>query len=266
MNESYDVIVLGTGLKECVLSGLLAVKGKKVLHLDRNNYYGGDTASLNLTNLWKRFRPGQEVPKHYGHNRDWNVDLIPKFIMADGKLVKMLLHTKVTKYLEWKCVDASYVAQMQKAGWFSGKAGLTVNKVPANDTEALKSPLMGLWEKKRVAGLYKYVANINVEDKGTWNDFNLQTQTTKELYESHSLEENTIDFLGHAVALHFNDFYLYEPAIETVEKMKLYMTSQGRYGDSPFLYPVYGLGGLPEALALDPWLWAQAECWIEETF
>ena len=31
MNESYDVIVLGTGLKECVLSGLLAVKGKKVL-------------------------------------------------------------------------------------------------------------------------------------------------------------------------------------------------------------------------------------------
>jgi len=110
MNENYDVIVLGTGLKECVLSGLLATKGKKVLHLDRNEYYGGETASLNLTNLWKKFRPGQEVPKHYGHNRDWNVDLIPKFIMADGKLVKMLLHTKVTKYLEWKCVDASYVA------------------------------------------------------------------------------------------------------------------------------------------------------------
>jgi Rab GDP dissociation inhibitor len=52
MNEEYDVIVLGTGLKECVLSGLLAVKGKKVLHLDRNGYYGADTASLNLTNLW----------------------------------------------------------------------------------------------------------------------------------------------------------------------------------------------------------------------
>jgi Rab GDP dissociation inhibitor len=53
MNETYDVIVLGTGLKECVLSGLLATKGKKVLHLDRNEYYGGETASLNLSNLWK---------------------------------------------------------------------------------------------------------------------------------------------------------------------------------------------------------------------
>ena len=27
---TYDVIILGTGLKECILSGLLSVKGKKV--------------------------------------------------------------------------------------------------------------------------------------------------------------------------------------------------------------------------------------------
>ena len=30
MDEIYDVIVLGTGLKECILSGLLSVDGKKV--------------------------------------------------------------------------------------------------------------------------------------------------------------------------------------------------------------------------------------------
>ena len=89
---------------------MLATKGKKVLHVDRNEYYGGETASLNLTNLWKKYRPTAEPDKQYGHNRDWNIDLIPKFIMANGKLVKMLLHTKVTKYLEWKCLDASYVA------------------------------------------------------------------------------------------------------------------------------------------------------------
>jgi Rab GDP dissociation inhibitor len=62
MNEDYDVIVLGTGLKECVLSGLLAVKGKKVAHLDRNSYYGGEKTSLNLTNLWQKFRPRVEPP------------------------------------------------------------------------------------------------------------------------------------------------------------------------------------------------------------
>lgn len=45
MDEEYDAIVLGTGLKECILSGMLSVSGKKVLHIDRNTYYGGDTGT-----------------------------------------------------------------------------------------------------------------------------------------------------------------------------------------------------------------------------
>jgi Rab GDP dissociation inhibitor len=248
MNEQYDVIVLGTGLKECVLSGLLAVKGKRVLHLDRNEYYGGETASLNLTNLWQQFRPGVEPPKQYGHNRDWNVDLIPKFIMANGKLVKMLLHTKVTKYLEWKCVDASYVAQYQKGGMLKG-AKLGVFKVPANDMEALKSSLMGLFEKKRCMNFYKFIENIEWDNPKTQKDFNLTVQPMKDVYKKYSLEVNTIDFLGHAVALHTTDDYLEKPAKDTIEKMQLYLESIGRYGDSPFLYPIYGLGGLPEAFS-----------------
>jgi GDP dissociation inhibitor len=50
----HQVIVLGTGLTECVLSGLLSVEGKKVLHIDRNDYYGGDSASLNLTQVCRQ--------------------------------------------------------------------------------------------------------------------------------------------------------------------------------------------------------------------
>ena len=180
MNEEYDAIVCGTGLKECVLSGLLASKGKKVLHVDRNSYYGGESASLNLTNLWKLYRPGVDPPAQYGHNRDWNVDLIPKFIMADGKyyldlsfralergnlgkLVKMLLHTTVTKYLEWKCVDGSYVYQVTKPGMFS-KSKTVIKKVPGNDSEALKSDLMGLFEKKRCRNFFIYVQNFVQEE------------------------------------------------------------------------------------------------------
>jgi Rab GDP dissociation inhibitor len=68
-----------------------------VLHIDRNNYYGGDCASLNLTNLYAKFRGSQDPPASLGPNRDYNVDLIPKFIMACGNLVKILLHTKVTR-------------------------------------------------------------------------------------------------------------------------------------------------------------------------
>eukprot|EP00894_Picocystis_sp_ML_P004564 jgi/Pico_ML_1/55081/g831.t1 len=81
MDEHYDAIVLGTGLKECILSGLLSVSGMK--------------------------------------------------------LVKILIHTEVTKYLEFKAVDGSYVCK-------DGQ----IHKVPATDMEALKSPLMGFFEKR----------------------------------------------------------------------------------------------------------------------
>ena len=207
MNEEYDVIVLGTGLKECILSGLLSTKGKKVLHLDRNGYYGADCASLNLTNLWGMFRPGVTPPAEYGHNRDWNVDLIPKFIMANGNLVKILLHTKVTRYLEWKCVDGSYVYQWQKGGLLSS-AKAVIHKVPANDSEALRSPLMGLWEKKRCRGFYIYAQDIDFNDPKTWKDINIAKVPMVDVFKKFKLEDNTIDFLGHAVALYRDDDYL----------------------------------------------------------
>lgn len=57
MDEEYDVIALGTGLKECILSGLMSsVAKKRILHMDRNSFYGGETASLNLEQLYKKFR------------------------------------------------------------------------------------------------------------------------------------------------------------------------------------------------------------------
>lgn len=31
MDQEYDAIVLGTGLKECIISGLLSVSGRKVM-------------------------------------------------------------------------------------------------------------------------------------------------------------------------------------------------------------------------------------------
>ena len=62
MDENYDVIVLGTGLTECVLSGILSVEGKKVLHIDRQDFYGGESASLNLSQLYGKFKPSSQNP------------------------------------------------------------------------------------------------------------------------------------------------------------------------------------------------------------
>ena len=257
MNTTYDVIVLGTGLKECMLAGLLAKfpkktegedkkEGAKILQLDRNGYYGSDSASLNLTNLWKHFNKG-EVPKQYGENRDWNVDLIPKYIMANGSLVKLLLKTNVSQYLEWKAVDGTFVYQFDKGGVFSSAKGV-IHKVPATTSEALKSDLMGLLEKRRCKNFFQFINDFELNNTKTHDGINPQGPF-KDVIKKFSLEPNTVDFVGHAVALYTNDDFLEKPAIITIDKMQLYFNSFGRYGNSPFIYPVWGLSGLAEGFS-----------------
>lgn len=238
MDEEYDAIVLGTGLKECIISGMLSVSGKKVLHIDRNKYYGGESASITpLEDLFKRF--GAPPPDaSYGRGRDWNVDLIPKFLMANGLLVKLLIHTGVTRYLEFKSVEGSYVYKQGK-----------ISKVPVDQKEALASDLMGMFEKRRFRNFLVYVQDLKEDDPETWKGFDPNATNTQQLYDKFGLDRNTQDFTGHALALYQDDDYLSKPAIQTIRRIKLYSDSLARYGKSPYLYPMYGLGELPQGFA-----------------
>jgi len=238
MDEEYDCVVLGTGLKECILSGLLSVDGLKVLHMDRNNYYGGDSASLNLDQIFEKFRSEQKADvAKLGQSREYNVDLIPKFIMATGILVKMLIHTDVTRYLEFKSVAGSYVYK-----------GGKIYKVPATDTEALKSPLMGILEKRRAKKFFVFVQDFDVKDSKTYQGVDPKAPMT-EVFKKFGLADDTVDFIGHALALHRDDDYLKQPAVDSILKIKLYVESLARYSKSPYIYPLYGLGELPQAFA-----------------
>ncbi|KAF4145619.1 GDP dissociation inhibitor domain-containing protein [Phytophthora infestans] len=51
------------------------------------------------------------------------------------------------------------------------------------------------------------------------------------------------------MALMRDESYHKRPAIETVRAIKLYAYSLERYGKSPYIYPLYGLGGLPESFS-----------------
>ena len=72
----------------------------------------------------------------------------------------------------------------------------------------------------------------------------------QEVYKQFGLGEMTIDFIGHAIALHRDDAYMSQPAMDTVLKVKLYYNSLTRFEGtaSPYIYPLYGLGELPQVL------------------
>ncbi|ODV63388.1 Gdi1p [Ascoidea rubescens DSM 1968] len=238
MDEDYDVIVLGTGLTECILSGLLSVEGKKVLHIDRQDHYGGESASLNLTQLYAKFKPSKKPDPKLGRDRDWCVDLIPKFLMSKGELTNILVHTDVTRYIEFKQIFGSYVYR-------SGR----IAKVPANEIEAIKSSLMGIFEKRRMKRFLEFMASYKEEDIQTHQGLDLDQNTMDDVFYKFGLETGTKDFIGHSMALYSNDDYLTKPARESFDRIMLYLQSVARYGRSPYIYPLYGLGELPQGFA-----------------
>lgn len=73
----------------------------------------------------------------------------------------------------------------------------------------------------------------------------------KEVYDKFGLEATTRDFIGHSMALYPTDEYIDTPGMgkETVERIRLYANSMARYGKSPYIYPLYGLGELPQGFA-----------------
>ncbi|CAK7198780.1 Rab GDP dissociation inhibitor alpha [Sporothrix eucalyptigena] len=245
--KEYDVIVLGTGLTECILSGVLSVKGKKVLHIDRNDHYGGEAASLNLQALYNKygnFASGEQPWTNYGRVNDWNIDLVPKFLISSGELTNILVSTDVTRYLEFRQIAGSYVQQ-------SNGPRATVAKVPADAAEALRSPLMGIFEKRRMKSFIEWVGTFDPKDPATHKGLDINTCTMKEVYDKFGLEATTKDFIGHAMALYLTDNYINTPggAPEAIERIRLYGNSVARYGKSPYIYPLYGLGELPQGFA-----------------
>jgi Rab GDP dissociation inhibitor len=135
------------------------------LHIDRNDHYGGESASINLEALFKKYgnyQEGTEPWKKYGRVNDWNIDLVPKLLMSNGELTNILVSTDVTRYLEFKQIAGSYVQQ-------GNGAKATVAKVPSDASEALKSPLMGLFEKRRAKNFLQWVGSFDESNPSTHN-------------------------------------------------------------------------------------------------
>jgi Rab GDP dissociation inhibitor len=80
---------------------------------------------------------------------------------------------------------------------------------------------------------------------------NLSQTTMKQVYDKYGLEQTTRDFIGHSMALYATDDYIETKGMarDCVERIRLYVNSMARYGKSPYIYPLYGLGELPQGFA-----------------
>ncbi|KAL8992250.1 MAG: hypothetical protein Q9188_007629 [Gyalolechia gomerana] len=125
-DSSWDVLISGTGLPQSLLAQALSRSGKKVLHIDQNDYYGGAEAAFSLQEV-KVWVEEVNAYSRLGFSRAYSIAFAPHLIYTRSNLIPALISSKVYRQLEFLAVGSWWILDRKKNG--SG---------PDSDAEASK--------------------------------------------------------------------------------------------------------------------------------
>jgi len=107
---------------------------------------------------------------------------------------------------------------------------------------------MGFFDTKKLGDFLIFVRDWKEGEEKTYKGIK-PNNSSKDLLTKFKLDGGVVDVVGHALALYPDENWQDKPAKETIGRIMLYAESLQQYGKSPYLYPVYGLGDLPQAFA-----------------
>lgn len=154
-------------------------------------------------------------PQFLGQDSDWNIDFIPKAIIADGLLVKTLIYTKVHESLNLQLIDGTCIYK-------DGK----VYKVPCTESALFRSSLLGFIEKRRFKKFLKDV-NDNIVNPNSSDYADISNMTALDYMKVFGLDPYTMTFFGRTMAEKDNS-YLTRSIKELIPNMELYQNSRTR--------------------------------------
>ncbi|KAG9890718.1 hypothetical protein KCU94_g14907, partial [Aureobasidium melanogenum] len=130
--SSYDVLISGTGIQQSLLALALSRSGKKVLHVDKDDTYGGPEAALSLQeaeqwveklNSAKQTRfsnasitKSAEGEQKLSPSRAYNLSLAPTLVYTRSGLLPILVSSKTNEQLEFMAVGGWFVFEKQEDG------------------------------------------------------------------------------------------------------------------------------------------------------
>ena len=179
----FDVLVLGTGLLESILSSSLSKQGLKVGHLDNKPFYGRSYSLFDqskaaeataATDALNAVEFGT-IPKRC------SLETSPKLVYANGSLTDLLIESKVGSYLEFKACDAIYV--LVNSIWMT---------LPESKEDVFTNDALSLVEKRK---LMKFISAT--KDMPKSNDF----ATFSQYLNSFDLGEDLIEMILYGILL-----------------------------------------------------------------
>ncbi|KAA6392782.1 MAG: hypothetical protein EZS28_011693 [Streblomastix strix] len=175
----FDIVVVGTGFVESLIASACARSGLSVLHIDENNYFGSNWATLSLNKMEEWADQNTQNNEMYGYkcfkiirntkdtkyetmaikgNR-FSLDLTPRLIYSDSPFMDFIFQSSLQKSIELARVEGSCLLVQQS------RHHTEFLEIPQSKDEIIHSPL-SLSEKH---DLLKIVNKVSLWDNSDLN-------------------------------------------------------------------------------------------------
>ncbi|XP_067853000.1 rab proteins geranylgeranyltransferase component A 1 [Heptranchias perlo] len=162
------------------------------------------------------------------NGRKFNIDLTSKFLYSRGSLVDLLIKSNVSRYAEFKNITRILTFQ-----------GGKVEQVPCSRADVFASKHLSMVEKRMLMKFLTFCLEYE-QHPDAYLDF--KDNGFSEYLKTKKLTANLQHFILHSIAM------VSETActIEGLKATQHFLQCLGRYGNTPFLFPLYGVGEIPQ--------------------
>ncbi|KAK2760283.1 Rab proteins geranylgeranyltransferase component A [Arachnomyces sp. PD_36] len=177
-DTEWDVLISGTGLPQSLLALALSRSGKKILHVDKNDYYGGSEAAFSLdeAEAWMKKNnqePGQvpfenislfkssETEDSAGKlsaSRAYTLSLAPQLIYTRSQLIPSLVSSKVYKQLDFLAVGSWWIWRTTEGGEKDGNTNL--QRVPGGREDVFDDDNIDSKSKRLLMKFLRYLTQV----------------------------------------------------------------------------------------------------------
>ncbi|KAL0609475.1 Rab proteins geranylgeranyltransferase component A 2 [Plecturocebus cupreus] len=161
--------------------------------------------------------------------RRFNIDLVSKLLYSQGSLIDLLIKSDVSRYVEFKNVTRILAFREGK-----------VEQVPCSRADVFNSKELTMVEKRI---LMKFLT-FCLEYEQHPDEYQAFRQCSfSEYLKTKKLTPNLQHFVLHSIAM------MSEPSCTTIDGLnatKNFLQCLGRFGNTPFLFPLYGQGEIPQ--------------------
>uniref|UniRef100_A0A8C6GH56 Rab proteins geranylgeranyltransferase component A n=1 Tax=Mus spicilegus TaxID=10103 RepID=A0A8C6GH56_MUSSI len=161
--------------------------------------------------------------------RRFNIDLVSKLLYSRGLLIDLLIKSNVSRYAEFK--NITRILAFREG---------TVEQVPCSRADVFNSKQLTMVEKRM---LMKFLT-FCVEYEDHPDEYKAYEETTfSEYLKTQKLTPNLQYFVLHSIAMTSETT---SSTVDGLKATKKFLQCLGRYGNTPFLFPLYGQGELPQ--------------------